>query len=87
MQVHGDASLAAQGIVMETLALSNTPHFEIGGSVHLVVNNYLGFTTPAEHGGWVSLWGGWDRNVSVGRVGQECVCGEGGTGMCLWVLE
>ena len=50
MQVHGDASVAAQGVVMETFALSNAPHFEIGGCVHLVINNYLGFTTPVEHG-------------------------------------
>jgi probable 2-oxoglutarate dehydrogenase E1 component DHKTD1 len=34
----------------ECLALSGTPHFEIGGTVHLVVNNQLGFTTPADRG-------------------------------------
>lgn len=35
---------------MECLALSDAPHFEIGGSVHLIVNNYLGFTTPEDYG-------------------------------------
>lgn len=35
---------------MECLAISNVPHYELGGSVHLIVNNYLGFTTPAEYG-------------------------------------
>lgn len=35
---------------METLAQANVPHFTVGGSVHLVVNNQLGFTTPADWG-------------------------------------
>jgi len=33
---------------MEALSMANLPHFSVGGSVHLVVNNQLGFTTPAE---------------------------------------
>ena len=37
-----------KGIVMELLCMANLPHYDIGGSVHLVVNNQLGFTTPAE---------------------------------------
>lgn len=47
-QIHGDAALPGQGINQETLALSRLPHFEVGGSVHLVVNNQVGFTTPSE---------------------------------------
>lgn len=50
LQVHGDASISAQGIVAETLCLSALPHFDVGGSVHLVVNNQLGFTTEGDHG-------------------------------------
>ncbi|XP_049633037.1 2-oxoadipate dehydrogenase complex component E1 [Suncus etruscus] len=50
LQVHGDASFCGQGIVPETFTLSNLPHFRIGGSVHLIVNNQLGYTTPAERG-------------------------------------
>ncbi|XP_076247619.1 2-oxoadipate dehydrogenase complex component E1 isoform X1 [Calliopsis andreniformis] len=50
IQVHGDAAYAAQGVDQECLALSGVPHFEIGGTVHLVVNNQLGFTTPASRG-------------------------------------
>ena len=50
LQVHGDASFAAQGIVMESMVLSNLPHFNVGGTVHLVVNNQLGFTTGEDHG-------------------------------------
>ena len=35
---------------MESLVLANLPHFNIGGTVHLVVNNQLGFTTGEDHG-------------------------------------
>lgn len=49
-QVHGDAAFAGQGINQETLNLSAVPHFEVGGSIHLVVNNQVGFTTPGDRG-------------------------------------
>ena len=35
---------------MESLVLANLPHFNVGGTVHLVVNNQLGFTTGEDHG-------------------------------------
>jgi len=47
VQIHGDASFTGQGIVMEALGLSNLPHFTSGGSVHIILNNQLGYTTPA----------------------------------------
>ncbi|KAJ7644236.1 Transketolase, pyrimidine binding domain-containing protein [Roridomyces roridus] len=47
VQLHGDASFSGQGIVMESLGLSNLPHFTSGGSVHIVVDNNIGYTTPA----------------------------------------
>ncbi|KAK6999788.1 endoribonuclease Dicer [Biomphalaria glabrata] len=50
LQVHGDASFAGQGIVAETFCFANAPHFETGGSVHLIVNNQVGFTTESERG-------------------------------------
>uniref|UniRef100_A0A8D0C110 2-oxoadipate dehydrogenase complex component E1 n=1 Tax=Salvator merianae TaxID=96440 RepID=A0A8D0C110_SALMN len=50
LQVHGDGSFSGQGIVPETFTLSNLPHFRVGGSIHLIVNNQLGYTTPAERG-------------------------------------
>lgn len=37
VQLHGDASFTGQGVVMETLGLSNLPHYTTGGSVHVVV--------------------------------------------------
>ncbi|XP_060770497.1 2-oxoadipate dehydrogenase complex component E1-like isoform X2 [Neoarius graeffei] len=48
LQVHGDASFSGQGIVTETFTLSNLPHFRVGGSIHLIVNNQVGYTTPSD---------------------------------------
>ncbi|HTL33984.1 MAG TPA: 2-oxoglutarate dehydrogenase E1 component [Kofleriaceae bacterium] len=47
--VHGDAAFAGQGLVPETLQLSNLPGYRTGGTIHLIVNNQVGFTaSPAE---------------------------------------
>ncbi len=46
--LHGDAAFAGQGTVMETLQLANLTGYRTGGTIHLVVNNQIGFTTSPE---------------------------------------
>jgi 2-oxoglutarate decarboxylase len=50
VMVHGDAAMAGQGIVVEILQMSQLRAYRTGGTIHLVVNNQVGFTTPPGEG-------------------------------------
>ncbi len=47
--LHGDAAFAGQGVVYETMQLAGVPDFNVGGTIHVIVNNQIGFTTNPIH--------------------------------------
>ena len=48
--MHGDAAFAGQGVVYESMQLANLPNYSTGGTLHVIVNNQIGFTTEPKDG-------------------------------------
>jgi 2-oxoglutarate dehydrogenase E1 component len=63
--IHGDAAFPGQGVVAETLNLSRLPGYTTGGTIHVIVNNQVGFTTIAEDAYSTSYASGLARGFKI----------------------
>jgi 2-oxoglutarate dehydrogenase complex dehydrogenase (E1) component-like enzyme len=48
--IHGDAAFAGQGVVYESMQMQDLKNYSVGGTIHVIVNNQIGFTTVPSKG-------------------------------------
>jgi 2-oxoglutarate dehydrogenase E1 component len=63
--IHGDAAFPGQGIVAETLNLARLPGYDVGGTIHVIANNQLGFTATAKQSYSTSYASGMARGFKI----------------------
>jgi len=63
--LHGDAAFAGQGIVYETMQMANVDEYGVGGTIHLIVNNQVGFTTDPSNSRSTMYVSPWDPLFSL----------------------
>jgi len=87
VSVHGDASLGGQGVVYELAQMSHLPDFQVGGSLHLVANNQLGFTTPENLGRSTPYCTDVFKIIGAPVVHVNAMCPEEAVKVCQLAVE
>jgi len=74
--LHGDAAFCGQGVVYETFHLSDLPDYTTHGTIHIVVNNQIGFTTDPRHSRSSPYCTGndlkWKKNILLHKFKKQC---------------